>query len=209
MPNIFGFIFLFLTLQLSAQTDFKPLKNKADFTRKFSEASAKINTIKSDFTQEKHLSMLEEKIISKGVFWFKKEQKVRMEYSSPTKYLIIMNDKIFRIKDDSGDKKMATGGNKLFQQISQITADCIRGNVLNNKDFITEVFENSKQYKIEMKPLSKQMKTYFSSIHLMINKSDLDVASIVMNEPSGDFTRLSFLNKKLNSSISDEVFSVK
>ena len=50
----------------------------------------------------------------------------RQEYSSPTKYLIIMNDKTFRIKDDSGDKKMATGGNKLFQQISQITADCIR-----------------------------------------------------------------------------------
>lgn len=209
MHNIFGILFLFLTVNLSGQTEFKPLKNKADFTKKFSEASAKINTIKSDFTQEKHLSMLEEKIVSKGIFWFKKDQKVRMEYSSPTKYLIIMNDKTFRIKDDSGDKKMATGGNKLFQQISQITADCIRGNVLNNKDFETEVFENSKQYKIEMKPISKQMKTYFSSIHLIINKSDLDVASISMNEPSGDFTKLSFQNKQLNTPLSDEVFSVK
>lgn len=209
MPNIFGLLFLFFTVQLFAQSDFKPITNSADFTRKFSEASAKINTIKSDFTQEKHLSMLEEKILSKGKFWFKKDQKVRMEYLSPTQYLIIMNDKTFRIKDESGDKKMATGGNKLFQQISQITADCIRGNVLNNKDFATEVFENSKHYKIEMKPLSKQMKTYFSSIHLIVNKSDLDVSSIFMNETSGDFTKLSFQNKQLNSNISDEVFSVK
>ncbi len=209
MLNLKIFLFLLFSLQLSAQSDFKPLKNEADFTKRFTEASAKINTIKSDFIQEKHLSMLEEKIVSKGIFWFKKEQKVRMEYLSPTKYLIVMNDKTFRIKDASGDKKMATGGNKLFQQISQITADCIRGNVLNNKDFETEIMENSKQYKIEMKPLSKQMKTYFSSIHLMINKSDLDVASIIMNEPSGDFTKLSFQNKLLNSTLSDEVFSVK
>lgn len=209
MHNLKILLFLLFSLQLSAQSEFKPLKNEADFTKRFSEASAKINTIKSDFIQEKHLSMLEEKIVSKGIFWFKKEQKVRMEYLSPTKYLIVMNDKTFRIKDTSGDKKMATGGNKLFQQISQITADCIRGNVLNNKDFETVIMENSKLYKIEMKPHSKQMKTYFSSIHLMINKSDLDVASIIMNEPSGDFTKLSFQNKLLNSTLSDEVFSVK
>jgi outer membrane lipoprotein-sorting protein len=79
---------------------YSPIADLAKFKADFSEATQRTTSIKSDFVQEKNLSMLSEKIISKGKFWFKKESQVRMEYSQPYQYLMILNkDKVF-VKDD-------------------------------------------------------------------------------------------------------------
>src|SRR5580693_4881458 len=69
------------------------------FREAFSAASQKTTSIKSDFIQEKNLTMLSEKITSKGKFWFKKENLVRMEYSQPFQYLMIINKNNVFIKD--------------------------------------------------------------------------------------------------------------
>src|SRR5690606_11602738 len=103
----------------------------------------------------KNLGMLAEKIVSKGKFWFKKENKVRMEYSSPSYYLMVINGKDFRIKDAKTDRNLSARNNRLFEQISKITADCVQGNVLNNKDFTTKVSENTGFYRLEMTPVAK------------------------------------------------------
>jgi outer membrane lipoprotein-sorting protein len=95
------------------------------FKDQFSSASQKTQTIKSDFVQEKNLSMLSEKITSKGKFWFKKDNLVRMEYSTPFQYLMIINKNNVYVKDGNKENKIATSSNKLFQQINKITVDCV------------------------------------------------------------------------------------
>ena len=58
---------------VSAQNkEFKTMKDTALFKQKLLEKSKATNSIESNFTQEKNLSMLSEKIISKGHFYFKK-----------------------------------------------------------------------------------------------------------------------------------------
>src|SRR4026207_213357 len=98
MRNLFLIVpLLFVGVSLSAQyAGYSPVPDAAKFKIDFSEATKKILSIKSDFVQEKNLSMLSEKIISKGKFWFKKENQVRMQYSQPYPYLMILNkDKVF------------------------------------------------------------------------------------------------------------------
>lgn len=198
-----------VTLQAAAQSTFKPVANLEQFKQQFAKTAQSTQTIKSDFVQEKNLSMLSEKIVSKGKFWFKKENKVRMEYSSPSYYLMVINGKDFRIKDAKTDKNISTRNNKLFEQISKITADCVQGNVLNNKDFSTKVSENASQYRLEMVPVAKNLKDFFSSIELLVDKKDLSVVKIIMHERSGDDTSLSFLKKEVNVTIPDDIFALK
>src|SRR6187401_2909066 len=125
----------------------------AKFKEQFSLAAQKTSSIKSDFVQEKNLSMLSEKITSKGKFWFKKDSQVRMEYTSPFEYLMIINkDKVF-IKDGQKQNTISTKSNKLFQQINKITVDCVQGNVLNNADFKVRVFESKGNYLVELSPI--------------------------------------------------------
>lgn len=188
---------------------FKPTANLEQFKLQFAKTAQQTKSIKSDFVQEKNLSMLSEKITSKGKFWFKKEDKVKMEYQTPSYYLVIINGKDIKIKDSQKENRISAKSSKVFQQVSRITADCVQGNVLNNADFSTKVFENAQFYQLEMTPVAKGIKDYFKKIVLWVDKKDYAVTKLQMQEQSGDDTVMSFVNKETNVNIPDEVFAVK
>lgn len=179
------------------------------FKEQFSAAAQKTLTIKSDFVQEKNLSMLSEKIVSKGKFWFKKDNLVRLEYTQPYQYLMIINKNNVYIKDGQKENKLSSKSNKLFQQINKITVDCVQGTALNNADFATKIFENKGTYLVELTPVAKGLKDYFKTINVVVDKKDYSVNTIEMIELSGDNTTLRFINKELNTTIPDALFTIK
>jgi outer membrane lipoprotein-sorting protein len=211
MRKIF-FIPLLLCAAIAVQAQYagySPVVDLAKFKTDFALAAQKTNSIKSDFVQEKNLSMLSEKITSKGKFWFKKESQVRMEYNQPFKYLMILNkDKVF-VKDGQKENKVSAKSNKLFQQINKMMIDCMQGTALNNTDFKTRVFENKNTSLVELTPVVKGMKELFKFINVVVDKKDFSVVSIQMQELSGDNTTIRFTNKELNAALSDSLFAIK
>ncbi len=211
MYKLFILILIFCgAFESNAQyAGFSPVADIAKFKTEFSAATQRTNSIKSDFIQEKNLSLLSEKIISKGKFWFKKENLVRMEYSQPYQYLMILNkDKVF-VKDGQKENKVSTKANKLFQQINKIMIDCMQGTALNNQDFKTRLFESKGNSLVELTPLTKGMKELFKTINVIIDRKDYSVVSIEMLELSGDNTLIRFINKELNATIPDALFIIK
>ena len=206
------FIFFLLAAGLGAEAQYagySPVADLAKFKTAFSAATQKTTSVKADFTQDKNLSMLSEKITSKGNFWFKKDSRVRMEYNQPFKYLMILNkDKVY-VKDGQKESKVSTKSNKMFQQINKIMIDCMQGTMLENADFKTRIFENKNNTLVELTPVAKGMKELFKSINVIIDKKDFSVLSIEMNELSGDNTIMRFTNKELNASIPDTLFDIK
>ncbi|MDR6567013.1 Outer membrane lipoprotein-sorting protein [Chitinophaga ginsengisegetis] len=198
-----------VSLQIQAQSGFKPVGDMAPLKQQFAKAAQSTQSIQCDFVQEKNLSMLSDKIVSKGKFWFKKDNKVRMEYLQPSYYLLVINGKDIRIKDAQKENKVSGKNNKLFEQINKITVDCVRGTVLDNADFSTKAAENAQYYRLELTPVNKVMKEYFQTIVLLVDKQDYSVSKITMAELSGDDTTISFLHKQLNTNIPDAVFSAK
>ncbi|WP_325637500.1 outer membrane lipoprotein carrier protein LolA [Chitinophaga sp.] len=198
-----------MSLQIQAQSGFKPVGDMAPLKQQFAKAAQNTQSIQCDFVQEKNLSMLSDKIVSKGKFWFKKDNKVRMEYLQPSYYLLVINGKDIRIKDAQKENKVSGKNNKLFEQINKITVDCVRGTVLDNADFSVKAAENSQHYRLELTPVNKVMKEYFQTIVLLVDKQDYSVSKITMAEQSGDDTTISFLHKQLNTNIPDAVFSAK
>jgi outer membrane lipoprotein-sorting protein len=208
MRKLLFIAFAFLSTTVFAQhAGYTPVTDTVTFKRQFAAASQKVNTIKSDFVQEKNLSMLSEKITSKGKFWFKKENMVRMEYNQPFQYLMILNKNDIYIKDGQKENKISTKSNKLFQQINQIMVDCVKGTAFSNKDFSVKVFENKTGYLIEMSPKSKTLKDLFKNINVIVDKKQYSVNSIEMLEVSGDNTIISFTNKEINSNLPDALFT--
>ncbi|CAL1520054.1 Outer-membrane lipoprotein carrier protein [Chitinophaga sp. MM2321] len=198
-----------MSLQMQAQTGFKPVADLGPVKQQFTKAAQQTQSIQCDFIQEKNLSMLSDKIVSKGKFWFKKDNKVRMEYQQPSYYLLIINGKDIKIRDAQKESKVSGKNNKLFEQINKITVDCVRGTVLDNTDFSTRISENAQYYRLEMVPVDKAMKAYFKTIVLLVDKQDYSVSKITMEELSGDDTTISFLRKQLNINIPDAVFVAK
>lgn len=210
MRNLF---LLFIMISgLAANAQYKGYKAVADinaFKASFTAASKKITSIKSDFVQEKNLSLLSEKIVSRGKFWFRKENLVRMEYQHPFSYLMIINGNNVYIKDGQKENKVSTKSNKLFQKINRLTVDCVQGTVFSNPDFTVKAFENGQQYLVEMIPVGKGLSEFFSRILVTVDRKDFSVANINMMEQGGDNTLIIFQQKEINVSIADAVFAHK
>lgn len=178
------------------------------FRKKFATESTRVMSIQSSFTQEKVLMALTEKITSHGDFWFKRSDKVKLEYTRPFRYVLIMNEGKFLVRDDKTESRVSVSSNKLFQQVNRIIIDCVQGTVLTSKDFSVRVFEDGSSYLLEMIPSAKNVREIFQSVVLVVEKSDYSVRSIDMNEPTGDKTTIVFTEKQINISIPDAVFSL-
>lgn len=207
--NIPLFFFLIIFGWSSARSqNYTPIKNLVDFRTLYSAKSDAINSLKSDFIQEKSISMLENKIISEGSFIYKKYNKLRMEYRKPYSFLFVMeNDKV-TTKNNQQKSSVSTNSNKLYKMISQMTINCVTGNVLNSKDFDIDISENAKVYYLVLKPRQKLLKSLFDRIDILISKKDFTVDKLELKETSGDNTTLIFTNKMLNAPVNDEVFDV-
>lgn len=186
---------------------YRPVADVPAFKKQFAAQSAKVSSIECAFAQEKVLTALTEKITSTGKFWFRRNNKVRIEYVKPYTYTMIMNGDKMLFRDDQKENRVNVKSNKLFQQINQIMIDCVQGTVLDSKDFNVTVFEDEMTYLLEMVPTSRSLREFFSTIVLKVDKSDFTAASIEMNEKSGDSTTILFKDKKLNTQFSDAVFA--
>ena len=185
---------------------YKPLVNSEEFRREFAKTAQATQSIMCDFVQEKNLSMLEDKIVSTGKFWFKRDNKVRMEYFKPTYYLIVINGNNIKTKDSQKETKVS---GKSFEQVNKMMIDCVQGTALDNKSFTTRLFENGQSYLVEMTPVTKSMQGIFKNINLTVDKKDYSVTKMDMVEQSGDNTVISFLHKQMNVNIKDDVFAIQ
>lgn len=178
------------------------------FKKSFAQATAATESIQADFSQEKSLTMLSEKINSTGKFWYRKKDELRMEYLRPYSYLMILQaGKIF-IKEAQKENKISANSNKIFQQVNRILIDCVSGTMLENPDFQYHIYESTVAYLIELKPLAKNLKELYKNINIVIDKKDYTAKAIEMYELSGDKTIIRFQNKELNARIPDSVFNI-
>lgn len=206
--NIIITIFI-LPAILFCQGEFKPVQDKETFKKNLSINSSKVKSIESDILQEKNMSILKDKIKSKGKFYFKKSNQLRWEYNSPVKYMIIFNGDKITVTDENKTSYFDAKSNQMFKKISEIMTASVQGNIADNSDFTVNYTENSGHYLLKMIPQSKMMKEYFKYINVFINKKDWSADRLELFEPSGDYTKIDFQNKKINQPISDEKFNIK
>jgi outer membrane lipoprotein-sorting protein len=209
--NILISFLVIFSAQISIAQDhtFKSMKDSKGFSEKFDEISKKLTSIKSDFIQEKHLSFMEDNIVSKGIFRYKKENKVRLQYTTPFEYLMVLNNGKMYIKDGNKVNKFDTHSNKLFRQINDMMINTLNGNILQSKEYVVSYYENESTYLLELEPQDKTILELVQKIKIYIDKKKLNVNKIEMKEKSGDFTLLSFINVLQNTEIKDEEFIVK
>lgn len=202
------FLFALVAYTAGAQI-FTPVKDVPAVVQKITEASKKINTIQCDIEQQKQVSMLTDKAVSKGKFYFKRTNMVRIDYTKPTKNLVVMNAGKMLVQDDKKTSKMDMHRSKMFQQLSNIIIGSIDGSLFTGKDFKVSYAESKTQVQVTLKPVSKTLANYLSTIELVLDKKDYTAVSLQMNEPSGDNTLLLFTNKQLNVAVADELFVVR
>lgn len=183
-----------------------PVRDPAKLIEQINLASEKTVTLSADFTQVKEMSFMEEKAVSSGKFYFKKEKQLRWEYTEPFNYAIILNNGRIRIMDEGRSKDFDAGSNKMFLEISNVMTGMVNGTLLNSSQFTATWYEAAGYFIADLVPMETTMKEYLSHIEIRISRQDFTVEELKMFERSGDNTHITFHNKKLNENIPAEIF---
>ena len=179
-----------------AQT-MKKLIHTQDFENRLAKEAQTMQSIESDFTQVKYLDILDEKVTSKGKFYYQKSGKIRMEYAQPVNYLIVINDSRLKIVSDGKKSVMSLTANKIGY-LSKMSSD-----------YKLEYFENDSYYIVKIKPVNKAIQAYISEIEIYLDKKDMSVYKLRLSETATNYTEYEFYNKRFNALKDETKFSIR
>lgn len=202
-------LFLFIAIggSIQAQETAMNASEIAAFKEKVIASAKATQTIKTDFVQYKHLDFLANDVKTSGNMVFKAPNLVKWEYTHPYQYSVIFRQDQLLINDGGAKSKVDIGNSKLFKKLNQLIVNSVKGNMFNDADFTVSFFKSSKYNKAVFIPKDKKIADYIASFQLLFNKDDAQVFEVKMVEPSQDFTRIVFSNRKLNTPIDGSVFN--
>ena len=177
--------------------------------QKISKAAQSMTSMQCDFVQTKHMKLLNDNMVSYGKMYYQQNSKLRWEYTSPYTYTFILNDSKVLLKKGNRNDVIDVNQNKMFKEIARMMMNSVVGKCLTDKkDFKISVAETSEQYVATLLPQKKDMKQMFSKIILYVNKRQLSIAKVEMQEKKGDNTVIELKNIQLNKNINASVFAI-
>lgn len=202
------FLVIFVTAFTPYEQEYQPMKDTTAFRKGLADMAAGTSTIKANFKQEKYLSILSNKIDSEGTILFKKPNLLKWSYSKPFEYTIVLNGKEIIIKDQGNVNSFDIGSSQAFKQINELIINSVEGNILDESRFSIEYFKGEDLYLTKLVPKENQLKSFIQGIDIYFDKRDFSVSRVKLIESEGDYTLISFFDKKMNENIPDESFKI-
>lgn len=200
---------LFCSLSVYSQEYGTTIDPSKGFSQKLKEAGDNTQTIFCNFTQVKSLAILAKPNQSAGKFYFKKEQNICLDYSTPKGNLIVMSGGKFKIVVDGKKTVVDMKSNPMMRQMGTMLTACMTGDLTQfGSDSKTEYYETPSTYTVVISPINKKVKKYLKNIVLIFDKKDLTLNSMTMHENETDYTRYEFSDKKVNSPVEIDKFKI-
>lgn len=169
-----------------------------------------LRSLQGDFVQTKELSLLQERMVSRGVIYYRQAGgALRWEYLTPYRYTFILNGE--RVMMRSGDRTdvIETAENRVFREIARLMMNSLTGRSLaTTSDFEVHVTVEPERWVVELTPRRREMEQFFARIRLSYDPSRQLVSRVELIERSGDRTTIELKNLKTNQTIDEGVFAV-
>jgi outer membrane lipoprotein-sorting protein len=170
----------------------------------------KFTTIQTKFTQEKHLALFKDVLRSEGLFAFSAPDRLRWEVLKPFHSLLLMNGRQvskYDYPDGQNPRQIKfPAADALGAVLSQI-ADMHQGKfAAEEKNYDIEIHQGRSVTMI-LVPKNPRMKQVIQRIEIGFS-SELDrIASVIIRENEGDYTRIVFAEDRRNLHLPDGLFS--
>lgn len=205
MCKLLYIVIFFFSVNVFAQV---PMNNQEAMALKtlVKNRAATTKTILSDFTQSKHLDFLDNDIVTKGELAFKSPNLIKWSYIEPFKYSVVFKNETLYINDEGNKNKVDIGSSKMFKQLNKLIINSVKGDMFDDNAFSIAYFKHNDSSLVQFTTKDEKLSKYISAFHITFNKKG-DVEHVKMLEPSGDFTKIDFVNRVLNSPINDTLFT--
>ncbi|CAL66630.1 LolA family protein [Christiangramia forsetii] len=196
----------FFSLNMLAQNT--PLNNseKQAFKASVVEKSNDIESFSADFSQIKHMKMMEGSSESQGKVYYKSPNTLKWEYIKPYDYQLLFKDSKLFILEEGQLSEVDLSSNKLFDKMGELVAGSVNGKILMaDKDFDITYHHADSNVKALIIPKDENLRGMFKEIWINFNQEHI-IRSVKLIDPSGDYTEISMKNIKINQPIPSSVF---
>lgn len=218
MRTLFVYILLFLSPtaintsnSLFGEERMRPLTQQeiADFDKSLKAKSDATISLESVFIQEKNLEMLSKKMVSKGIFRFKREDKIAFLYEEPLKYQMIINGNRLKIVNNGKSQIIELKNNPLMKEMKGLIEASFLGRLSKmDASYRISYFQKDNNIVVIILPTNKSVSDMIKKITVSFDKKTLDILQLQLDEGAKSSTIYYFTDPKLNTLKSDESFNL-
>lgn len=181
----------------------------ATFKEKVATNMQHLQSLESDFVQTKQLSYLEKTIKTTGKLYFKAPRKIRWEYQSPTAYVIIFDDQTMYTDDGVSKKTVDLAAHRRMKGLNDLLMGTVQGsNILDESRFTITYYRQNTDYSAVLVPREKALGKFVKQVELTFDGASLLLKQVLLTDPAGDSTQLTFSNQRKNTSIPEAKFTM-
>lgn len=199
-------IFFSFSFGMMAQETRLSPAEASQFQASLATKAGNLQTLSGDFVQSKHMKMMDNEAESKGKIYFKSPDVLKWEYVSPYDYKILFKDGHLYINDEGHKSITDTRANKLFGRLGKLISGSVNGNLLEDtENFDISFYRYHDLIMARLRPKDNKLARLFDEIIMLFDADNL-VKSVRLQEDTGDYTKIEFINIKVNQPIPSQVF---
>ena len=197
---IFVFSFFLPFASIEAQT-----LTVDEVVQRIRESREKTKDFSADLLQEKKISLLKEKVISKGRIRFKKPDKISIEFFHPETSQMVYDGKTFLLyfKEEKMAERYQVQGNPVVEKYLLFSKDPFQEKLAQWR--IVE----DRETVLALEILPKVKDPLFVKTRMWISKKDWIITGMEMVEKNGDTTTLRYSNMRVNMGLADSDFEIR
>jgi outer membrane lipoprotein carrier protein len=175
-----------------------------EVVKRLREVQEKTKDFSADLYQEKKLSLLKEKIVSRGRIRFKKPDKVSIEFFHPESSQMAFDGKtvLLYYKEEKVAERYSLRSNPIAERYLLFSKDPFQENLAEWR-----ILEDRESFLV-MEIIPKVKDPLFVKTRLRISKKDWMVIGMDMIEKNGDTTSIRYSNVRMNTGLTDSDFEI-
>ncbi len=175
-----------------------------EVARRLKEIQGKTRDFSADLYQEKKVSLLKEKIVSRGRIRFKKPDKVSIEFFHPEPSEMVFDGKtvLLYYREEKVAERYSFLSNPMAERYLLFLKDPFQEKLAEWK-----ILEDRDSFLV-MEIIPKVKDPLFVKTRLRVSKKDWMVVGMDMVEKNGDTTSIRYSNMKVNTGLTDSDFEI-
>jgi len=179
--------------------------NEEEVVQRLRESRETIKDFSADLSQEKKISLLKEKIFSRGKIRFKYPNRIFIEFFPPQSMQMTFDGKgvLLYLKEEGIAEYYRIQANPIAERYLFFTRDPFQKGLADWK------IREEKESFLIMEILPKEKESPFRSTRLLISKGNWMVMGMELVERNGDTTVLRYSKIKINTGLTESDFEIR
>jgi outer membrane lipoprotein-sorting protein len=203
MKRLIGMVVLTMALAMAAfggDPSMQPVADPRAILQDLQRKMSSLGSVYLEFTQERDLKLFAEPLRSEGVMLIDRPDQIRWETTSPFQSILLGNHQSVAQfeRTDGVWKKLKLGFPQMLRRVMEQMVEMNQGKLdALTSDYTISVATGSLAV-VTLVPKDKTIRSMLSSLEVKMPPDFSATREVVMNEPSGEFTRIIFHRESRN-----------